>query len=149
MFIKPQPGRRSMYLSDLFKKVLIKDDQHVLYSNVSETVIYQEYFQHKLLNEQQIKQIHNLLSKKQYAAYLLKVNGGGLIPYEDETWVEKLDLSVLYDAGILFMAYISPNNIFSSLEIEKEIKTDANNKIKIRIFKEPEEAIAWLKSFHI
>ena len=138
-----------MYLSDLFKKVLIKDDQHVLHSNVSETVIYQEYFEYKPLNEQQVKQIHDLLSNRRYVAYLLKVNGGGLIPYEDETWVEKLDLSVLYDAGILFMAYISPNNIFSSLEIEKEIKTDANNKIKIRIFKEPEEAIAWLKSFHI
>ena len=72
--------------SDLFKKVLVKNDQHVLYSNVSETVIYQEYFQHKPLNEQQIKQIHDLLSGKQYAAYLLKVNGGGLIPYEDETF---------------------------------------------------------------
>jgi len=63
--------------------------------------------------------------------------------------VEKLGLSVLYDAGILFMAYISPNNIFSNLEIEKEIKTDTNNKIKIRIFKDPEEAISWLKSIHI
>lgn len=138
-----------MDLSELFKKVLVKNDQHVLYKNVSETVIYQEYFQNKPLNEQQVKQIHNLLSGKQYTAYLLKVNGGGLIPYEDETWVEKLDLSVLYGAGILFMAYISPNNIFSSLEIEKEIKTNVNNKIKIRIFKDPEEAIAWLKSYHI
>lgn len=138
-----------MDLSDVFKKVLIKDDQHVLYSNVSETVIYQEYFQHKPLNKQQIKQIHYLLSNKQYAAYLLKVNAGGLIPYEDETWVEKLGLSVLHDAGILFMAYISPNNIFSNLEIEKEIKINANNKIKIRIFKDPKEAISWLKSFHI
>ena len=84
-----------------------------------------------------------------YVAYLLKVNGGGLIPYEDETWVEKLGLSVLYDAGILFIAYISPNSIFSNLEIEKEVKTDANNKIKIRIFKDSEEAISWLKTFQI
>ena len=135
--------------SDLFKKVLMKDDQYALYSNASETVIYQEYSQYKPLNEQQIRQIHDLLSGRQYAAYLLKVNGGGLIPYEDETWVENLGLSVLYDAGILFVAYISPNNIFSNLEIEKEIKTDANNKIKIRIFKDPEDAIGWLKSFHI
>jgi hypothetical protein len=135
--------------SDLFKKVLIKDDQHVLYSNVSETVIFQEYFQNKALNEQQIKQIHALLANRRYAAYLLKVNGGGLIPYEDETWVEKLGLSVLCDAGILFMAYISPNNIFSSLEIEKETLPNSGRKIKIRIFKDAEEAIAWLKSFHI
>lgn len=138
-----------MYLSDLFKKVLIKDDHHALYSNVSETVIYQEYFQHKPLNKLQVRQIHGFLSSKQYAAFLLKVSEGGLIPYEDETWVEILDLSVLYDAGILFMAYISPNNIFSSLEIEKEFKTNTNNIIKIRIFKESEEAISWLKSFYI
>ena len=120
-----------MDLSDVFKKVLIKDDQHVLYSNASETVIYQEYFQHKPLNKQQIKQIHYLLSNKQYAAYLLKVNAGGLIPYEDETWVEKLGLSVLHSAGILFMAYISPNNIFSNLEIEKEIKINIIVRLKL------------------
>jgi hypothetical protein len=61
-----------------------------------------------------------------------------------------MDLSDLFkkvlNAGILFIAYISPNNIFSKLEIEKEIRTDANNKIKIRIFKDPEEAIGWLKA---
>ena len=135
--------------SNLFKKVLIEDDQHVLYSISSETILYQEHFQNKPLNEQQIKQIHYLLSGRQFAAYLLKVNEGGLIPCEDETWVEKLDLSVLYDAGIIFIAYVSPNNIFSSLEIEKGIRTDANNKIRIRIFKDPEEAIGWLKTFHI
>jgi len=135
--------------SDIFKKELIKDDQHVLYGNIAETVLYQEYFQHNPLNEQQIKQIHDLLSNKRYVAYLLKVNEGGPIPYEDETWVEKLGLPVLHDAGILFMAYISPNNIFSSLEIEKVIKTDAKKKIKIRIFKDLEETIGWLKSFHI
>ena len=135
--------------NDLFKKVLIKDDQHVLYSNSSETVIYQECFQNKPLDKQQISQVHAVLTGRQYVAYLLKVNGGSLIPYEDETWVEKLDLSVLYDAGILFMAYISPNNIFSSLEIEREIRTDANKKIRIRIFKDPEDAIGWLKSIQI
>jgi len=134
--------------SDLFKKVLLKDDQHVLYSNVSETVIYQECFQNKHLDEQQIKQIHDLLSNRRYAAYLLKVNGGGLIPYEDETWVEKLGLSVLCDAGILFVAYISPNNIFSNLEIEKETIPNSGKKIKIRIFKDLQEAIGWLKSLH-
>jgi hydroxymethylpyrimidine pyrophosphatase-like HAD family hydrolase len=138
-----------MDLSDLFKKVLIKDDQHVLYSDSSGTVIYQEYFHNKPLNEQQVSQVNDFLAGRQYVAYLLNVNGGSLIPYEDETWVEKLDLSVLSDAGILFMAYISPNNIFSSLEIEKEINTDEKKKIKIRIFKDPEDAISWLKSFHI
>lgn len=138
-----------MDLSDLFTKELIKDEQYVLYSNASETIIYQEYFQQKPLNKLQIKQIHALLSRKRYAAYLLKVNEGSLIFYEDETWVDKLGLSALYDAGILFMAYISPNNIFRSLEIEKEIKSDTNNKIKIRIFKDAEETIGWLKSIHI
>lgn len=138
-----------MDLPDLFKKVLIKDDQQVLYSNGSDTVIYQEYLQHKPLNVEQINKIHSLLSNNRYVAFLLKVNAGGLIPYEDETWVEKLGLSVLQGAGILFIAYISPNNIFSNLEIEKEIRTDANNQIRIRIFKDPKEAMGWLKSFHI
>lgn len=138
-----------MGLPELFEKVLIKNDQHVLYSNDSETVIYQEYFQNRSLNAKQVRQIHDLLSNKRYAAYLLKVNGGGLIPNEDETWVEKLGLFGLYDAGITFMAYISPNNIFSSLEIEKEILPNSGRKIKIRIFKDPEEAIGWLKTFQI
>jgi hypothetical protein len=138
-----------MGLPELFEKVLIKNDQHVLYSNDSETVIYQEYFQNRSLNAKQVRQIHDLLSNKRYAAYLLKVNGGGLIPNEDETWVEKLDLSVLQGTGIHIMAYISPNNIFSSLEIEKEIVPDSGRKIKIRIFKDTEQAIGWLKTFQI
>jgi len=70
-----------MDLTELFKKLLIKDVQHVLYSNSTETVIYQKYFQHKPLGEQQIKQIHDLLLGKQYVAYLLKVNLGTLISY--------------------------------------------------------------------
>lgn len=132
--------------SDLFKKVLIKDDQHVVYTNLSETVIYQEHIGSKSLNERQIKQIHDLLSNGKFSGYLIKVNGGNLIPFEDETWVEKLNLSVLHDAGILFMAYISPQNIFSSLEIEKEIVPDTNKSIRIKTFKDSEEAILWLKS---
>lgn len=138
-----------MGVSDLFKKVLIKDDQHVLYSNSSETVIYQEYLQNKSLNEQQVKQIHNLFAVSHYAAYMIKVNGGSLIPYEDETWVEQLNLPVLFHAGVLFVAYVSPNNIFSGLEIEKIILPDSCKRIKIRIFKDSEEAFTWFKSNNI
>lgn len=71
--------------SDLFKKVLIKDDQHVIYTNLSETVIFQECIRNKSLNEQQINQIRHLLSKRNFLGYLIKVNDGSLIPYEDET----------------------------------------------------------------
>lgn len=135
-----------MDLSELFKKVLIKDDQYELSTNSSQTIVYQECFKNKLLNKKQIRQIHDLIGENQYVACVIKVNEGNLIPYEDETWVEKLNLPVLYDAGILFIAYISQNNVFSNLEIEKEITNDASKKIKIRIFKNEEEAIKWLKS---
>ncbi|HBL75441.1 MAG: hypothetical protein A2W90_03835 [Bacteroidetes bacterium GWF2_42_66] len=135
-----------MDLSELFKKVLIKDDQYVLSTNSSQTIVYQECFKNKLLNKKQIRKIHDLIEENQYVACVIKVNEGNLIPYEDETWVEKLNLPVLYDAGILFIAYISQNNVFSNLEIEKEITNDASKKIKIRIFKNEEEAIKWLKS---
>ena len=135
-----------MDLSELFKKVLIKDDQYVLSTNSSQTIIYQECFKNKLLNKKQIRQIHDLIEENQYVACVIKTNEGNLIPYEDETWVEKLNLPVLYDDGILSIAYISQNNVFSNLEIEKEITNDASKKIKIRIFKNEEEAIKWLKS---
>lgn len=135
--------------SNLFKKVLIKDDQCVLYSNPSETVVSLEYFQDKPLNEQQIRRIYELVSSHRYAACMIKVNGGNPIPFEDETWIEKLNLPVLCRSGIMFMAYISVNNVFSSLEIEKEILADEMKKIKIRIFKNTEEAIVWFQSNQI
>jgi hypothetical protein len=80
---------------------------------------------------------------------MIKVNGGNLIPFEDASWIEKLNLPVLCGSGILFLAYISANNVFSSLEIEKEIRADEMKKIKIRIFKNTEEAIVWFQSNHI
>lgn len=138
-----------MRLSELFKKVLIKDDQYVLYSNLSETVVSLEYFQDKWLNEQQLQQIYDVVSTHQYVGCMIQVNGGNLIPFEDASWIEKLNLQVLHGSGILFMAYISANNVFSSLEIEKEILADEMKKIKIRIFKNTEEAIGWFQSNHI
>ncbi|MFA5329251.1 MAG: hypothetical protein WC384_15765 [Prolixibacteraceae bacterium] len=138
-----------MSLSELFKKVLIKDDQYVLYSNLSETVVSLEYFQDQSLNEQQIRRIYDVVSTHRYVACMIKVNGGNLIPFEDATWIEKLNLPVLCRSGILLMAYISANNVFSSLEIEKEILADEMKKIKIRIFKNTEEAIVWFQSNHI
>ncbi len=138
-----------MSLSELFKKALIKDDQYVLYSNLSETVVSLEYFQDQSLNEQQLRRIYDVVSTQQYTACMIKVNGGNLIPFEDASWIEKLNLPVLCGSGILFMAYISANNVFSSLEIEKEIRADEMKKIKIRIFKNTEEAIVWFQSNHI
>jgi hypothetical protein len=138
-----------MRLSELFKKVLIKDDQYVLYSNLSETVVSLEYFQDKWLNEQQLQRIYDVVSTHQYVGCMIQVNGGNLIPFEDASWIEKLNLQVLHGSGILFMAYISANNVFSSLEIEKEILADEMKKIKIRIFKNTEEAIVWFQSNHI
>lgn len=138
-----------MSLSELFEKVLIKDDQYVLYSNLSETVVSLEYFQDQSLNEQQLRRIYDVVSTQQYTACMIKVNGGNLIPFEDASWIEKLNLPVLCGSGILFMAYISANNVFSSLEIEKEILADEMKKIKIRIFKNTEEAIVWFQSNHI
>ena len=138
-----------MSLSELFKKVLIKDDQYVLYSNLSETVVYLEYFQDQSLNEQQLRRIYDVMSTHRYGACMIKVNGGNPIPFEDASWIEKLNLPVLCGSGILFMAYVSANNVFSSLEIEKEILADEMKKIKIRIFKNTEEAIVWFQSNHI
>lgn len=138
-----------MSLSELFKKVLIKDDQYVLYSNLSETVVYLEYFQDKPLNEQPLRRIYDVVLTRRFVACMIKVKGGNLIPFEDASWIEKLNLPVLCGSGILFMAYISANNVFSSLEIEKEILADEMKKIKIRIFKNTEEAIVWFQSNHI
>ena len=138
-----------MSLSELFKKVLIKDDQYVLYSNLSETVVSLEYFQDQSLNEQQLRRIYDFVLTRRFVACMIKVNGGNLIPFEDASWIEKLNLPVLCGSGILFMAYISANNVFSSLEIEKEIRADEMKKIKIRIFKNTEEAIVWFQSNHI
>lgn len=134
-----------MSLSELLKKVLIKDDQYVLCSNLSETVVSLEYFQDQSLNEQQLGRIYDVVSTHQYAACMIKVNGGNLIPFEDASWIEKFNLPVLCRSGIQFVAYISVNNVFSSLEIEKEILADEMKKIKIRIFKNTEEAIVWFQ----
>ena len=138
-----------MDLSEIKKEERITADWYRLSTDVLGTIIFLEYFKNKPLNEMQIKQIHEVIAEDHVIACVIRVNNGNLIPYEDEIWVEKLDLALLSDAGVLLVAYISPNNLFSRLEIEKEGRANSNKMIRIRISKDAEEAIAWLRLNHI
>lgn len=129
-----------------FTKVLLKDAHHTVCTTSSATILFQEYFENKPLKVEQAKQFDDFLAKNNFSALMIKVNGGNLIPYEDEVWVDKLDLEILQQAGILFLAYVSPNNLFSKLEIQKEPAAGSSPKMNICIFKNLEDAMAWFKS---
>ena len=132
-----------------FIKVLQEEGHYTVYVNPSATVLFQEYFQNKLLDDKQTRQFEDFFIEKRCSGWIIKVNDGNLIPYEDEIWVGKLDFRWFHWNGTLFLAYVSPNNLFSKLEIEKEMMTGSSQKINIRIFKELEDAITWFKSIHI
>lgn len=132
-----------------FKEVLTEKGHHTVYMNSSATVLHQEYFQNKPLIGKQAKHLYDFLAQNRFSAWMIQVNGGNLIPYEDEVWVEKLDLKILEHAGISFLAHVSTNNLFSKLEIEKRPAAGSSQKIDICIFKNMEDAMAWFKSKHI
>ena len=91
------------------------------------------------------KIIKELLKKQFISGYMIKINQGNLIPFEDEVWVKHLNDTTLLNKGIKAIAYVSPENLFRRLEIEK--MNEKTNHPKILIFKEEIEAWHWIHSF--
>ncbi|MCY2687611.1 hypothetical protein [Salinimicrobium sp. TH3] len=125
------------------EKMLAENEDYSLSCNPSGTILYQEHFRVHDLTKPELKQILNTISSGSFKAYLIKVNNGNIFPPEDLAWIEKFNLLRLFKAGISKVAYVSPKNLFSSLEMEKEIKP--GKIFRIRIFKRTKDAAQWLE----
>ncbi|WP_156879226.1 hypothetical protein [Salinimicrobium xinjiangense] len=125
--------------------ILAENANYMLSSNAAGTILYQEHFKPHLLKRTELKEILHAMSNGNFKAYLIKINNGNILPPEDMSWVERFNLMRLYKAGISKVAYVSPQNIFNSLEMEKEL---APGKIfHIRIFRKTPDAVKWLESY--
>lgn len=131
-----------MKIIDLQEKVLAQHENYLLATNTSGCILYQEHFQPHQLGKPELREILGIISSGNYKAYLIKVNNGSILPPDDLSWVEHFNLSRLYKAGITRVAYVSPQNIFNSLEMEK--KLNSGKILKIRIFKKINDAVQWL-----
>lgn len=123
--------------------ILAENEDYSLSCNPSGTILYQEHLRVHVLAKPELKQILNTISCGSFKAYLIKVNNGKILPPEDLAWVEKLNLPRLFKAGISKVAYVSPENLFSNLEMEKEI--EPGKIFRIRIFKRIHDAAQWLE----
>lgn len=123
--------------------VLAENDDYMLSSNSSGTLLYLEHFRAHALTRTELKQILRAISSGSFNGYLIKVNNGNILPPDDLAWVERFNLKRLLKAGITHVAYVSPQNVFNSLEMEKEIQPGSF--FKIRIFKKLEDAVLWLE----
>ncbi len=121
--------------------VLAENDDFILSSDPSGNILYQEQLKGHSLSIFEVKEILRALSAHRFRFYIIKVNNGKLLPPEDQTWVERLNLKRLLNAGISNVAYISPLNVFNSLELEREVEPGKN--FRIKIFKDIKDAIHW------
>ena len=128
---------------NLQKVIIAETSDFILSCDSSGTILYQEHFKTHSFSRYEIRVILNALSSGTYKFYVIKVNDGNLLPSEDLAWVERLNLKRLFKAGILHIAYISPQNVFNSFEMEKEVRPA--NILKIRIFKKISDALQWLE----
>lgn len=132
-----------MKILNLQEKILAGNYYYLLATNAEGNILYQEHFHPHILSKPELREILNILNSGNFSAYLIKVNNGKILPPDDLSWVENFNLMRLYKAGISRVAYVSPQNIFNSLEMEKEL---VPGKIfQIRIFKKMEDAIVWLE----
>ncbi len=131
-----------MKLFNLQKKVLAVNQNYLLATNASGCILYQEHFHSHILSKPELREILGIITSGNFSAYLIKVNNGSILPPDDLSWVERFNLLRLYKAGITRVAYVSPQNIFNSLELEKELKP--GKFLKIRIFKKMDDALKWL-----
>lgn len=123
--------------------ILAENAYYSLSSNVAGTVLYQEHFRPHSLSRKELKEILGIISTGNFEAYLIKVNNGNILPPDDLAWVERINLNRLLRAGITHVAYVSPQNVFNSLELEKEL--EPGSIFRIRIFKKISDAVKWLE----
>lgn len=132
-----------MRLFNFHEIVLAESEDYLLSSNPSGTILYQEHYRIHVLTRTELKQILQAISSGSIKGYLIKVNNGNILPPDDLAWVERFNLKRLLKAGITHVAYVSPQNVFNSLEMEKEIQPGSI--FRIRIFKKIEDAVLWLE----
>lgn len=126
----------------LQERVLAHNKNFLLATGSTGSILYQEHFHANALGKAELREILGIINSGNFDAYLIKVNNGSILPSDDQSWVEQFNLMRLYKAGISRVAYVSPQNIFNSLEMEKELKP--GKIIRIRIFKKLNDAVQWL-----
>ena len=127
-----------------FQEVLLAENSDfILSTNPSGTILYQEHLRNHSWSRFELKEILHALSSHRFNVYIIKVNHGSLLPPDDLAWVERLNLKRLLTAGISHVAYVSPQNVFTSLELEKEVQP--GKIFRIRIFKKMTDAVQWLE----
>lgn len=127
----------------LQETVLVHNKHYLLAKNSAGNILYQEHYHSHALGKPELREILGIINSGNFDAYLIKVNNGSVLPPDDFAWVENFNLMRLYKAGISRVAYVSPQNIFSSLEMEKELLP--GKIFQIRIFKQMTDAFQWLE----
>lgn len=127
---------------NLQETVIIRSAHYLLATNAAGSILYQEHFHPYVLSKPELRKILSVISSGNFSAYLIKVNNGSILPPEDFSWVERFNLLRLHRAGISHVAYVSPKNIFNSLEMQKELQP--GKFFQIRIFKKTADAVSWL-----
>lgn len=133
-----------MKIDHLQEKVLIRNNHCLLATSLTGSILYQEHFHSHVFSKSELKEILRVINSGNFSAYIIKVNNGRILPTDDLSWVEHFNLMRLHKAGISQIAYVSPQNIFNSLEMEKELKP--GKILRIKIFKKIAEAILWLEN---
>lgn len=127
-----------------FQKIVLKQNANfILASSTTGDILYHEHFESRALSKTEIKEIIKLISTRKFSAYLLQVTDGNILPSDDSVWLEHMDLKVFRKTGISQIAYVSPNNLFNSFEMDKEIGPGMI--IRIKIFKNLSDAVSWLQ----
>lgn len=133
-----------MNMAFTFQKILLlENDNYSLSTNKEETILYHQHLSGQSFTKEETGEWRKLLESKKFSSYLIEVKEGRLLPSEDKVWLENMDLSLLNNAGIQRIAYVSPQNIFNSLEMEKILINGAV--IKIKVFRNANDAAQWLE----
>ena len=132
-----------MKIHQLEDTILVRNKNYQLATDAEGGILYQEHFYPHVLSKTELREILNIIASGNYSSYIIKVNNGSILPPDDWSWVENFNLMRIYKAGITRVAYVSPNNIFSSLEMEKELRP--GKIFRIRIFQKINDAILWLE----
>lgn len=127
-----------------FQQIVLKENVNFsLSTNKEGTILFHKHLSVLSFSEDETEEWKKILGSKRFSSYLIEIKEGRLLPSEDRVWLENLDLTIMHSAGISRVAYVSPQNIFNSLEMEKILINGAV--IKIKVFRNANDAVQWLE----
>ena len=129
-------------------KPVIENDTYTLWFHPTQKVVHHQL--HKFMGPGKIREVLGkgveLIKRHRASKWLSDDRGNGAIPKEDSDWATQTFTPEAVRAGWKFWAIVQPEQAVGKMQMRRFIEANAKVGLTVRIFPDPDAAMAWLES---